>query len=153
SSAARSDVGATPREWMSEHHAYLSLMLDLAAAGPRRFDVVHNNSLHYLPIAMARSLSPVVVTTLHTPPLDLLESAIDLASATSVFVSVSHATARAWSPHVTTQTIHNGIDTERWAYGPGGGAAIWFGRLVPEKAPHHAILAARAAGMDLDLVG
>ncbi|WP_110240051.1 glycosyltransferase family 4 protein [Nocardioides gilvus] len=153
SAAARADVGATPREWMSEHHAYLGLMVDLAQEGYGHFDVVHNNSLHYLPIAMARSLSPVVVTTLHTPPLDLLESAIDLAPPSSVFVSVSHATARAWSPHVASTTIHNGIDTDRWAYGPGGGAAVWFGRLVAEKAPHHAILAARAAGMDLDLVG
>lgn len=153
SAAARADVGATPREWMNEHHAYLSLMLDLARDGDRRFDVVHNNSLHYLPIAMASSLAPVVLTTLHTPPLELLESAIDLAPPNSVFVSVSHATARAWAPQVASTTIHNGIDADRWSYGPGGGAALWFGRLVPEKAPDHAIRAARAAGMPLDLVG
>ena len=150
--AERSDVGGDAYDWMSEHHAYLSLMLDLAQSGDH-FDVVHNNSLHYLPIAMARAIAPAVVTTLHTPPLEVLESAIDLAPASSVFVAVSHATARAWSPHVSSRTIHNGIDTERWAYGPGGDSAVWFGRLVPEKAPHHAIIAAREAGMTLDLAG
>lgn len=152
SATARSDVGATPDEWMSGHHAYLSLMLDLAE-NRDRYDVIHNNSLHYLPIAMARAVAPVVVTTLHTPPLDILESAVDLAPERSVFVAVSRATARAWSPHVSSRTIHNGIDTTRWNFGPGGGAAVWSGRLVPEKAPHHAIIAARQAGMRLDLAG
>jgi glycosyltransferase involved in cell wall biosynthesis len=37
--------------------------------------------------------------------------------------------------------------------GPGGDAAIWFGRVVPEKAPHLAIRAAREAGMSIDLAG
>ena len=40
---------------MREHHAYLRLMLDLARTGARRFDVVHNNSLHHLPVAMAEA--------------------------------------------------------------------------------------------------
>lgn len=153
SGVARADVGATPREWVEEHHAYLSLMLDLVATGHERFDVVHNNSLHYLPVAMAAAVAPVMVTTLHTPPLEILESAIDLAPERSVFVAVSEATARAWTPHVTATTVHNGVDTERWCVGPGGEAAVWFGRLVPEKAPHHAIMAARRAGLPLDLAG
>ena len=40
---------------MDEHHAYLPLMLSLARDGADDFDVVHNNSLHHLPIAMAPS--------------------------------------------------------------------------------------------------
>ena len=35
---------------MAEHHAYLALMLGLDGLG---YDVVHNNCLHYLPVAMA----------------------------------------------------------------------------------------------------
>ncbi|MBC7629897.1 MAG: glycosyltransferase family 4 protein, partial [Flavobacterium sp.] len=45
----------TADEWMQEHHAYLSLMLDLARRGRSRFDVIHNNSLHHIPIAMAEA--------------------------------------------------------------------------------------------------
>jgi glycosyltransferase involved in cell wall biosynthesis len=37
--------------------------------------------------------------------------------------------------------------------GPGGERAVWSGRLVPEKAPHLAIDAARSAGFAIDLVG
>ena len=40
-----------PAAWLSEHHAYLQLMLELQARGD--VDVVHNNSLHHLPVAMA----------------------------------------------------------------------------------------------------
>src|SRR5215213_2926962 len=69
SSAARADVGAPPAQWMQEHHAYLGLMLDLIRDGGERFDVIHNNSLHHLPIAMAEAVVPPLITTLHTPPV------------------------------------------------------------------------------------
>ncbi|MGN0126104.1 MAG: glycosyltransferase, partial [Rhodococcus sp. (in: high G+C Gram-positive bacteria)] len=52
---ARSDVSMPPANgFLGDHHAYLSLMLDLAGPSADAFDVVHNHSLHYLPIAMAR---------------------------------------------------------------------------------------------------
>jgi hypothetical protein len=50
SEVARRDVHAMPDLWMREHHAYLALMMDLARTGHDRFDVVHNNSLHHLPV-------------------------------------------------------------------------------------------------------
>ncbi|GAB2870067.1 glycosyltransferase [Nocardioides pacificus] len=152
SAAARSDVGSPPEQWMQEHHAYLGLMLDLAR-NAHGFELVHNNSLHHLPLAMSESLPVPVVTTLHTPPVPWLESAAAFASPRSHFVAVSDFTARAWAHAVTSTPILNGIDTGAWLLGPGGEAAIWSGRLVPEKAPHHAIDAARAAGVPLVLAG
>lgn len=151
--AARNDVAAWPVEWMSEHHAYLGLMLELAESGAGRFDVVHNNSLHHLPIAMASAVPVPMLTTLHTPPIPWLESAMTFVTDTSVFASVSQATSRAWSESVASRVVYNGIDTDQWSPGPGGGPAVWFGRLVPEKGPHLAIRAAQATGMPLDLAG
>lgn len=156
SPAARADIAAPPERWMQEHHAYLGLMLDLAGQGGR-FDLVHNNSLHHLPVAMAPTLAVPVVTTLHTPPVPWLESAFALAgpgggSGTHV-IAVSERTRRQWQHCVDAQVVHNGIDVARWPAGPGGDRAVWSGRLVPEKAPHHALLAARRAGVPLDLVG
>jgi glycosyltransferase involved in cell wall biosynthesis len=154
SAQARSDVSMPSPAWLAEHHAYLDLMLRLAEDGHREYDVVHNNSLHHLPLAMARTLTVPVVTTLHTPPTPWLESAISLGPCPVTFVTVSEHTASAWRhlvlrPHV----IRNGIDLARWQPGPGGGPLVWFGRLVPEKGPDLAARAARAAGVALHLVG
>jgi glycosyltransferase involved in cell wall biosynthesis len=153
SAEARADVGASPVQWMQEHHAYLSLMLRLAGRDAGRFDVVHNNSLHHLPVAMASMIGAPVVTTLHTPPTAWLESAIAFAPASARFVSVSRHTARAWQHAVDSVVVPNGVDTDAWTQGPGGADAVWFGRLVPEKAPHLAIRAARLAGLPLTLAG
>ena len=49
--------------------------------------------------------------------------------------------------------IPNGVDSAQWQRGPGGDAWVWFGRIVPEKAPHLAILAARSAGARLRIAG
>lgn len=149
----RLDIDAAPSVQVGEHHAYLSLMLELAREGGARFDVVHNNSLHYLPVAMARSLPVPLVTTLHTPPLTWLESAIRLDDGASTFAAVSDFTATAWSPLVDAMCIPNGVDTTRWSVGPGGDTAVWSGRLVAEKAPHEAIDAARLAGVPMVLAG
>ncbi|WP_369188815.1 hypothetical protein [Streptomyces sp. R08] len=67
SPAACADAGTPGAVWMEECHACLGLMVDLAEDGANRFDVVHNNSLHNLPIAMAPALHVPVITSLHTP--------------------------------------------------------------------------------------
>ena len=149
----RLDVGAPPLVEVAEHHAYLGLMLELADRAGARFDVVHNNSLHYLPVAMARSLPVPMLTTLHTPPLWWLESAVQLDGGASSFAAVSRFTADSWSPITDCTTVHNGVDVSRWPVGRGVGAAVWSGRLVAEKAPHDAILAARRAEMPIVLAG
>jgi len=152
SPAARADVSMSTDWWLQEHHAYLSLMLELVE---QDLDVVHNNSLHYLPIAMARSLSAPLVSTLHTPPTPWLESAIRSPRGCDVtFAAVSRHTADAWRHVVPISTVVlNGVDTQRWARGPGGGPAVWSGRLVPEKGPHLAARAALRAGVPLRLAG
>ncbi len=154
STSARRDVSMPPTTWMDEHHAYLQVMIDFTDSARDRFDVIHNNSLHYLPIAMARTVPVPIVTTLHTPPTPWLESAIQIHTCPVTFVSVSAHTARAWRhavPH--SQVISNGIDLAQWSPGPGGGPLVWFGRLVPEKGADLAIRATRLAGMELDLAG
>jgi glycosyltransferase involved in cell wall biosynthesis len=153
SGIARNDIAALPEVWMQEHHAYLALMLGLSKSGAQRFDVIHNNSLHHLPVAMSSAVDVPMVTTLHTPPTPWLESALRFASSTSRFFAVSSASAKQWQSTVSAGVIRNGVDTSQWKFGPGGSRAVWFGRLVPEKAPHLAIDTARRAGFAIDLAG
>ncbi|MER7760975.1 glycosyltransferase family 4 protein [Streptomyces sp. NPDC097619] len=167
SAAARADASMTDPASVFEHHAYLRLMLDLAHGagndnhhgGSRDdrppFDLVHNNSLHYLPVAMAPAVPMPLVTTLHTPPTPWLESAIQTDPAGPLhFTAVSAHTARSWQPLVrSARVVHNGIDLRRWPAGAGGGDLVWCGRVVPEKGPHLAIAAALATGRRLTLAG
>lgn len=146
---------STPEWVVHETHAYLSVMLDLA--GPLRdsFDIVHNHSLHYLPLAMARTVPVPMLTTLHTPPLKWLEQAVALpGGVASEFVAVSAFTARQWEPvNGPVPVIANGINLDDWRTGPGGDYAVWSGRLVPEKGLPDAVAAARRAGLPLRIAG
>jgi glycosyltransferase involved in cell wall biosynthesis len=154
SGRARSDTSMPDERFMQDHHAYLDLMLRLRSTS---HEVLHNNSLHYLPVAMAPSLSLPVVTVLHTPPTPWIESAAQCtARAGSEFVSVSQANARAWRHSLKVRAVvANGVDLDVWR--PGRPAdppyAVWTGRLVSEKAPHLAIEAARRAGLALRIAG
>jgi glycosyltransferase involved in cell wall biosynthesis len=157
SDAARADVAMVPDAWLRSHHAYLQVMLSLQARTD--VDVVHNNSLHHLPVAMAGAVPAPVLTTLHTPPTPWLEPAVAIATAPGHagsrphFAAVSRHTARAWSHVTPARVVHNGVDANRWTPGPGGPDLAWVGRIVPEKAPHLALAMARAAGRRLRLAG
>lgn len=154
SAAAKGDVSMPAASFMAEHHAYLSLMMGIDACG---YDVIHNNCLHYLPVAMAPLLRTPMVTTLHSPPTPWLESAIRCRPATEnpFWVSVSRANARAWRHLCACEVIHNGVDPAAWPFSPRpeSRAAIWSGRIVPEKGLHLAIAAARHAGLPLAIAG
>lgn len=130
SDAARRDVSMPPADFMADHHAYLSLMLWLAGPGSQQFDVIHNHSLHYLPVAMASALSTPMLTTVHTPPTPWLESAIGAATGQGTrFAAVSRHTAAAWRGLTGDITvIPNGIHTGQW---PLGGWAV-FGVVWPD---------------------
>lgn len=146
---------APDRAFFQEHHAYLSLMNGLRH---RDFDVIHNNALHYLPVAMADALPMPMVTTLHTPPFAWLESGVRLCRAPHArFVAVSDSVRRAWARVRTVdRVIMNGINLDRFAFEPVAAAdpyLIWSGRIVPEKGLHHAIAAATMIGARLLIAG
>jgi glycosyltransferase involved in cell wall biosynthesis len=153
--SAQSDASALSVPFMNEHHAYMHLMIRLADAG---YDVVQNNSLHYLPVAMAPMVRSPVVTTLHAPPTPWLESALACRPEprNTSFVSVSRSNRESWR-HVVPEcrVIPNGVDLGRWTYSsrPDRDLAAWFGRITPEKGPHLAIEAAHRAGMRIVLAG
>lgn len=156
SATARRDPSTAAEDFLGDHHAYLSLMLDLAGPLADTFDVVHNHSLHYLPVAMARALSVPMVCTLHTPPTPWLESALTATGhVPATFVSVSRHTAQAWrhALDAPATVIPNGVDLSGWPVGPGGTDLMWFGRIVPEKGAHLAIEVARRSGRRLLLAG
>ena len=151
---SRRDISAEPALVAAEHRAYLSLMTHLTD-GPERFDVIHNHSLHYLPVAMAHRTCAPMVSTLHTPPIRMIELAMRTTTGTHhSLAAVSRHTAESWSSAIgPVNIVPNGVDTEHWRPGPGGGPLIWFGRIVPEKGLDLAIEAARRSGRELEIAG
>ena len=138
-----------------EHHAYLSLMTRLRRS---RFDVIYNNSLHYLPVSMADTLPMPVVTTLHTPPFCWLESGVRESRGGNIrYVGVSESIRASWQDVVPLDhVILNGIDLESFPFhaeASGPPHLIWYGRIVPEKGLHHALDAACLAGLPLRFAG
>ena len=158
SDAARGDLSMLPEPFMREHHAMLCLTLGLADGRWGRFDVVHNHSLHYLPIAQAPAIDAAHLTTLHAPPTPWQESAFACLPERQrpAAVTVSETNRQTWARSLPScGVVPNGVDLSRWRFSSAGtpGLAVWAGRLVPEKGPHLAIDAARAAGLRLRLVG
>lgn len=156
SEAAKRDSSMLAGPFMQEHHAYLSLLTDLASADS--FDIIHNHSFHYLPITMAPAIRAGHVTTFHAPPTPWQESAALCLPPHErpEFLTVSGSNQRAWSASLSgVGVVPNGIDLSDWPLSStaSGEHAVWTGRLVPEKGPHYAIDAARRAGFKVVLAG
>jgi len=143
------------QQFVQEHHAYMNLMLRLAHED---FDVIHNNSLNYVPLSMAHTIRTPMITTLHTPPFSWLQSAVlcEQMHKKVRYTTVSKQNATSWEPYLSVEEIiYNGIDLNKWRYSPRAeeGLAVWFGRITPEKGTHLAIHAAHEAGMRIYLAG
>ncbi|GBU16463.1 MULTISPECIES: glycosyltransferase [Methylobacterium] len=138
----------------NEQAAYERIMDAVERGG---FDVVHNNSLHALPLARSGRVPAPVITVLHTPPFDSLVEGVNAARPDMVYAAVSRALTRQWrgiidGPHI----VSNGIDLSAFAARTSGEPeidAFWSGRIVPEKGPHLAIDAARRAGLPIAFAG
>lgn len=124
------------------------------------FDIVHNNALHPLLLLSAADLPVPMLTVLHTPIYKELAAAIQYADARNEsgnlgVVAVSNSLAEAWCPLTSADVVYNGIDVDSWPWTTESkpGCALWYGRFVPEKAPHLAIQAALQAGYSINIAG
>jgi glycosyltransferase involved in cell wall biosynthesis len=149
------DHESSDKQFRQEHRLYFDLMQKLRE---RDFDVIHNNSLHYLPLALAGCLPMPMVTVLHTPPFWEMEGSIRHSkSQNSSFVAVSATIRDMWATITSIdRVIYNGIDLKKFRCEPapaGNAYVVWSGRIVPEKGLHLAILAARQAGLTIRVAG
>lgn len=121
------------------------------------FDVVHNNAMHPALHRWALGDRQPMVTSLHVPPFAGLADAVRDCAAPwlrQTVTSRSHLASWWADAPDTASVVHNGIDTDRWRYrAHGNGRAVWCGRITPNKGTHIAALAARAAGLPLDIYG
>lgn len=152
SDLARQDPSMPEIGFLSDLTSFTGAVADLLARDD--VDVVHNQSLHFLPLALSTALRVPFVTTLHTPPYPWMELGIALAPPRAEFVSVSVANASGWTTLTAPpKVILNGVEDDGLGEGAGGSDLVWLGRLTPEKGTDLAIAAARLTGRRLRLVG
>ncbi|MGB3543825.1 glycosyltransferase, partial [Rubrivirga sp.] len=121
------------------------------------YDIVHNHSLHHVPIAAGNALGARFVTSVHSLAeayLRLGFGALPVVRQTVTTVS-EHQRSHLEGIVGIDRTVYNGIDLEAWTANVAspGDAYFWMGRMCAEKAPHHAIEAALRSGARLHLAG
>lgn len=147
---------------VAENAGFLAYTRSVRAAMKRiaagDFDVVHNNSIHFLPPLMASDLPFPMVTTLHTPPYKShrLTAGLTRRVRNHTYTAISHFLGGQWAHLVGDYSVvHNGIELADWSFSEAATVktAVWYGRFTPEKGAEFAVAAARAAGYRLTLAG
>jgi glycosyltransferase involved in cell wall biosynthesis len=138
-----------PSELAELRHASFAWK-DIANA-MRRFDVVHVHHAAALPYHQLVDIPTAL--TVHHMRVDALVDHYNSYPEVA-YVAISRRQAQL-SPELTfARTIHHGLDPACYPAGEGRGDYVAFlGRFAPEKAPHLAIDAARAAGVRVLLGG
>lgn len=135
--------------------AYNFVMNQIASGD---YDIVHNHSLHYLPIMMGNLLGIPMLTSIHTPRFPYLQlgAAGVRDNLRQTFTMVSASLARTWSHMIPSATVvYNGIDLSKWKYtaNPTGDYLFWYGRICPEKGTDLAVQIALRAEKKIVLAG
>ncbi len=113
-------------------------------------DVVHDHSIIGPFHAADRYPDLPVATTIHGPFNEELTDLYErLNTSGTPIIAISHAQAASTTVKCE-RVIHHGIDAEDFPVGDGaGGYCLFLGRMSPDKGPHRAIAAAKAAGVPL----
>jgi glycosyltransferase involved in cell wall biosynthesis len=123
-----------------------------------RYDVIHNHAFDAPAIRQATALSAPVVHTLHLPPDPAVSAALRRSAQQGrppAVAVVSEFQASAWRRVIPVDAIlppYPPTGVIPWS-GTAGQAALFAGRLSPEKGTAEAIDIARAAALPIDVYG
>lgn len=136
-----------------DHVARAFEIIDDAPLG-RRFDVIHDHC-GFTAMAMADRIATPIVHTLHGQFTASTAGFYLRHAHKAVLVAISRAQLRSAPPGLDLfGVIPNPIDVSVWPLQERkDDYVLWVGRMTPEKGPHRAIAAARAADVPLVLAG
>jgi glycosyltransferase involved in cell wall biosynthesis len=148
----RSHADEIERSLYESDHVSRAFAKIEAASTP--FDVVHDHC-GFTSIAMADRLDAPLVHTLHGQFTPSTAAFYAHHGHKARIVAISAAQLRlAPAGMEADSVIPNPIELTAWPVGTRkGDHLLWIGRMTPEKGPHRAIAAARAAGVPLVLAG
>ncbi len=154
------------REELYQYLVYQSALRDLIDRDVRgEIDIVHNHSLHHIPMMTGQAFGERFFTTFHTPIFPQLRLALlTLRHGTKTqFTSISQHQQRLFSEFVPSQVVYNGIDVASFIANIDIDTAnntnseddsyFWYGRICPEKGTHLAMQYCLEAGKKLIIAG
>ena len=141
-------------QFEADHVARAFAHIDDAAERGTPFDVIHDHVGHTA-LAMADRVSAPVVHTLHGPFDEDATRFYSQHGHKAQIVAISRAQLDSAPPEMGGgSVVHNPIDCAEWPFrADKEDLLLWIGRMSPDKGPHRAIAAARAAGVPLVLAG
>jgi glycosyltransferase involved in cell wall biosynthesis len=141
-------------QYESDHVA--RAFAEIEAAGERGdpFDVIHDHVGHTA-LAMADRIAVPLVHTLHGPfTEDACRFYAEHGQKAEIVAISQSQLDDAPEEMGGGVVVHNPIDCSEWPYcEEKQDSLLWIGRMSPDKGPHRAIVAARAAGLPLKLAG
>ena len=147
------------REELYQYLVYQQAMRDIISRDAcGEIDVVHNHSLHHIPMTMGQVFGKRCFTTFHTPIFPQLRLALlTLRQGTlTQFTAVSAHQQQLFDEFVPSSVVYNGIDVQSFKYNLEPIADeiyLWYGRICPEKGTHLAMEYCLAAGKRLVIAG
>ncbi len=147
------------REELYQYLVYQQAIRDIISRDTRgEIDIVHNHSLHHIPMTMGQAFGARSFTTFHTPIFPQLRLGLLTLQhgTTTQFTAVSRHQQRLFDEFVPAHVVYNGIDVESFDYYTGpidDEVYLWYGRICPEKGTHLAMEYCKAAGKRLVIAG
>lgn len=153
------------REEMYQYLVYQGVLRDIIERDARgEIDIVHNHSLHHIPMMLGQAFGARFFTTFHTPIFPQLRLALlTLRHGTSTqFTAISKHQQQLFSEFVHSHVVYNGIDVESFVANTQPTDSLirkhnevyfWYGRICPEKGTHLAMQYCMDAGKKLIIAG
>ena len=159
------DTLGMSREEMYQYLVYQRVLRDIIERDARgEIDIVHNHSLHHIPMMTGQAFGARFFTTFHTPIFPQLRLALlTLRHGTNTqFTAISKHQQQLFSEFVPSHVVYNGIDVESFVANTqptdslireNGELYFWYGRICPEKGTHLAMQYCMEAGKRLIIAG
>ncbi|WP_350559614.1 glycosyltransferase [Psychrobacter sp. CAL346-MNA-CIBAN-0220] len=147
------------REELYQYLVYQRAMHDIIVRDERgEIDVVHNHSLHHIPMMLGQAFGSRFFTTFHTPIFPQLRLALlTLRQGTKTqFTAISGHQQQLFAEFVPSHVVYNGIDVQSFTanvHPIKDEVYFWYGRICPEKGTHLAMEYCQAAGKRLVIAG
>lgn len=153
------------REEMYQYLLYQGVLRDIIERDARgEIDIVHNHSLHHVPMMTGQAFGARFFTTFHTPIFPQLRLALLTLQRGTItqFTAISKHQQQLFSEFVSSQVVYNGIDVKSFTANTEtidnftrehGEVYFWYGRICPEKGTHLAMQYCMEAGKKLIIAG